>query len=282
MLTSEGLVVPVLRGVYLPTAMVDDVEARAAAVALLLPAGAAVCRETAAWLHGIDTRPPGAHLDPPRLQVLVPAGNAPLRRPGVESFAGPLRADDVCTVAGIPVTTPERTALDVSRWSAPFVGLAALDAFAHAGLMKPDDLVLRLDAIRGHRFVAQARRLVELCEPETESAGESWLRLRVIDAGMPRPRVQIPVLDEQGREIYRLDAGFEEQRVGIEYDGEEFHFRTVEQRRADERRRNDLAGAYGWTVVGFSSENVLAARPAAEVVTAELIGWTRPLLGRAW
>lgn len=281
-LTAEGVLVQVLRGVYLPAGLEDDTAARAAAIGLILPTGAAVCRETAAWIHGIDTRPPGAHRDPPRLQVVVPQRTTPLRRPGIESFASRLPPGDFCSVEGIPVTVPDRTALDVSRWSAPFVGLAALDAFAHVGLIDLAAIAGRLDAISGHRYVARARRLLGLCEPATESAGESWLRLRVIDAGLPRPRVQIPFLDDHGRELYRLDAGYDEHRVGIEYDGEKFHFRTVGQRQADEARRDDLKRLFGWTVVGFSEENVLASRPAAEVVTADLIGWTRPLLRRLW
>lgn len=281
-MVGSGSLVQVLRGVYLPAALLDDIPARTAAVALVLPTGAAVCRETAAWLHGIDVRPPGSHTVPPRLQCLVPESRVPLRRPGWQSFSSHLPSNDLCSVGGVPVTTPERTALDLSRWSPSFVGLAGLDAFAHAGLIDPADLMPRVDAIRGQRFTAQARRLIELCEPDAESAGESWLRLRLVDAGLPRPQVQIPFFDDAGAERYRVDAGYVEHRVGIEYDGEEFHFRTMAQIRADEYRRGDLQQRYSWTVVGATSEHVLAARPAVEQVVADMIGWTRPLLRRAW
>jgi hypothetical protein len=97
-----------------------------------------------------------------------------------------------------------------------------------------------------------------------------------------RPEPRYVARDAPGSVLYRVDAGYVEHQVGIEYDGEEFHFRTLAQLRADEVRRDDLRRRYTRTVVGATSENVLAARPAVEQVAAELIGWTRPLLRRAW
>lgn len=135
--------------------------------------------------------------------------------------------------------------------------------------------------MRGLPHVVKLRRLVDLCEPATESAGESWMRLRIVDAGLPRPQVQIPIVVD-GREVYRLDAGYVELRVGFEYDGEEYHLRTAEQALVDGRRRADLLRRFGWTVVGATNENVLGDRPAIETVVGDLIGWGSPLPRRAW
>jgi hypothetical protein len=281
-LVGDLALTPVLRGVYLPTHLLQDVTARAAAVALILPPGAAVCRRTAAWLHGIDARAPGAHTQPPPLECLVPRGRVPVRRPGVASFASDLPSADICMIEGVPTTTPDRTALDLARWGGRSMGLATLDAFAHAGLVDLGNLSDRVDALSGRRHVAQARRLVELCEPKTESFGESWMRLRLIDAGLPRPTVQVSLCDRGGVEIYRLDSGYVEHRVAAEYDGEQFHGRSVDQRRADERRRAAVLARFGWTAIGFTSENVLAARPPVELTVAEMIGWTQPLHRRLW
>jgi hypothetical protein len=271
----------VLREVYLASWLEQDPLARAAAVGLVLPAGAAVCRETAAWLHGVDVRAPGRHRSAPLLEVIVPRPAEPLSRPGVRGYSGALDEDDIVVVHGVPTTTPVRTAVDLLRWAPPFIGLAAVDAMAHAALLTPDAVVDGLGRLGGHRFVAKARRLASFCEPATESAGESWMRLRVLDAGLPRPAVQIPVM-AGGREVYRLDCGYPELRVGFEYDGAPWHGQSHEQVLADERRRQDLLTHFGWTVVGATSENVLAARPAVELVVAELIGWGRPLARRGW
>lgn len=280
-LVAAGRVVRVFRGVYLASFLVDDPLARARAVGLLLPPGAAVCRDSAAWLHGVDTRLPGRHRDRPRLQCLVPADATPPRHAGLEAFSSRLPPQDVCLVGSVPVTTPERTAVDLGRWAPPHVALAALDAFANRGMLDPVTLTARLVTMRGLPHVVRLRRLVDLCEPATESAGESWMRLRIVDAGLPRPQVQIPIM-VGGREVYRLDAGYVELRVGFEYDGEEYHRRTADQALADERRRADLLRRFGWVVVGATSENVLGARPAIEAVVGDLIGWGNHLPRRSW
>lgn len=280
-LEACGRVVRVLREVYLAQWLESDPVARAAAVGLVLPPGAAVCRETAAWLHGVDAREPGRHLSAPLLQTLVPRPAEPMSRPGVQGFSSTVGPDDIWLVHGVRTTSPIRTAVDLLRWTPPFVGLAALDGLAHGGLLEPGDVLGRLAPLRGQRFVAKARRLASLCEPASESAGESWMRLRVIDAGLPRPVVQVPIV-AGGREVYRLDCGYPELRIGFEYDGVLWHGETAGQVRADESRRDDLRDRFGWTVVGAGREHVLGARPAVEAVVAELIGWDRPLLRRSW
>lgn len=279
-LVRAGRLLRVHREVFIAPWLADDLAGRAAALGLVLPPGAAVCRGAAAWLYGVDARPPGEHLVLPRLEVLVPAPSSPLVRPGVSAYQAPLGPDDVCEIHGVRVTTPDRTAVDLLRWSPPFLGLASLDAFAHQGLVRPADVLDRLAGLSGHRGVAQARRLAGLCEPATESAGESWMRLRVVDAGLPRPQVQIPIVVD-GVVVYRLDAGYPEIRVGIEFDGEQYHS-SVAARAADARRRDDLRDRFGWTVVGVGREHVLGARPAVERVVADLIGWDRPLARRTW
>ena len=62
---------------------------------------------------------------------------------------------------------------------------------------------------------------------------------------MPEPQVWIEV---DGVPTYRLDFAYRRARTCIEYDGEEFHDRTPEQRENDEDRRAWLR-EHGWTVI---------------------------------
>jgi len=59
------------KGVLVRADRFDTLEARAEAAGLVLPDGAALCRTTAAWLFGLDARPPGTHTadPPPDLQI---------------------------------------------------------------------------------------------------------------------------------------------------------------------------------------------------------------------
>jgi len=81
----------------------------------------------------------------------------------------------------------------------------------------------------------------------------------LIQAGLPRPQTQIPVLNEFGSAIAYLDMGWEDVKVAVEYDGE--------QHRSDRRqyswdvRRLEMLERLGWIVI-----RVLAGDRPAEVV----------------
>jgi hypothetical protein len=269
-----------VRGVYLDTRVPDDLTSRAACLKLRLPAEAVVGRVTAAWLWGIDGRSPDQRGEPPLVECIVPPGRQPLRRPGVRSYVARI-GGEVCEVGGIPATTPLRTALDGLRWLPPHMGLAIADALAAAGLVTRDDLVARAAESPGVRGIARARRLAALVEPRTESVGESWLRLRIVDAGFPRPTVQIEVVDADGRCLYRLDMGWEDELVAVEYDGEEYHS-SPQQVAHDRRRRELLERHYGWRVLAVGKGEVLGASLALERAVGELLGREPEIRRRLW
>jgi hypothetical protein len=108
---------------------------------------------------------------------------------------------------------------------------------------------LRHEAARffRRRGVVQLRRLIPLADPRSESPRESWTRLEIIDAGLPCPQPQYWI-EIDGVPTYRLDLAYPRSRVAVEYDGDEFHQRTEEQKRRDAERRAWL-GQRGWTVI---------------------------------
>jgi hypothetical protein len=280
-LLAAGVLVQPLRGVLIRADLPDTVERRAAAARLVLPEGAALCRATSAWLYGIDARPIGAHPALPAVECVVPVGRTPIKRRGIRCFASDLRGEDLVELAGMPVTSPARTAIDLARWSRPGMGLAILDAMARDRLVDPLDLRERIERWRGERFVAQARRLITLCNPKAESYGESWLRLRFHDAGFPTPELQISIVDGSGRQVYRLDLGYPDIRFAWEYDGQAFHVGPPAEA-ADRRRRADLERRWGWTVIGIEKNLVLGPSMELEWAVAEVIGVRPAISRRAW
>jgi hypothetical protein len=160
------------------------------------------------------------------------------------------------------------------------MALASADAFTHQGMVRLDDVAAVLARFPGERHVAQARRLLAMCEPLTESFGESWLRLRLLEAGFPRPEAQIWVADRDGVAVHRLDLGYRKKRLGIEYDGERFHS-SEPDRRHDERRRDRLA-SLGWTVIGVGRGEVLGNSPRLEPAVGGLLPLTPRLPRRTW
>ncbi len=121
---------------------------------------------------------------------------------------------------GLRVTTPERTAFDLSRTGRLEVAIARLDALASVTGIKAPAIA---DLARDHRRARGLRQLemaLDLMDAGAESPKETWLRLLVIRAGYPRPRTQIPVLSPDGHRWYYLDMGWGDIMLALEYDGD--------------------------------------------------------------
>jgi hypothetical protein len=277
-LLKAGRVRQILHGVYVDTRVVEDLATRVAALDLVRPPDAVIGRRTAAWLRGVDASGISPLLPLP-VECIVPAGRTPIRRSGVRCYSAPL-VDDVEELGCIPCTTPLRTAVDLLRYLPSHLGLGAADAMAHAGMLQVEALCEEVERWRRGRNVAQARRLASYCEPLAESFGESWLRLRILDAGFPRPEAQIPLGIDRHIE-FRLDLGYRDRRVAIEYDGMEYHS-GITDRRHDEGRRVRIREHYGWGVLAVGRGEILGSSLAFERAVGELLGLEPQLRRRSW
>jgi REase_MTES_1575/Transcriptional regulator, AbiEi antitoxin len=266
-MVREGSLRLLLKGVYVDAAVPDSIGVRAAAAAKVVPPGSVVCDLTAAWIHGAQLTSAESRFRVPPLEVFRLAGHTRVRRPECTGGTRSLAADDIMEVAGVVVTTPLRTALDLGRLLRRDQALGAIDALLRAGDLSTRDLTAQLERFRGARGVVQLRQLAPLADPRAESPAESLTRLRLIDGGLPVPEVQWEIRNAMGIVVYRLDLAYPELKLAIEYDGAEFHT-SVEDRERDERRRAHLR-RLGWTIVVLTSPDVYGAAPtAAEKVWA--------------
>jgi hypothetical protein len=153
---------------------------------------------------------------------------------------------EVQTLAGRAVTTPERTAFDIGRRALPRSAVARLDALARATGFKVDSVMDIAACHRGARGLRQLETVLELVDPGAQSPRESYLRLLLIDAGLPRPHTQIPVFGVDGLPIAYLDMGWPDLMVAVEYDGD--HHRVD-----DSSTSKTFAGWSSWNGWGGSS-----------------------------
>lgn len=166
------------------------------------------------------------------------------RLSGLLTRTNSFESDEIQTINGVAVTRPTRTALDLACWYPTMVAVPAIDALARATDLKLADAELLLQRYPGRRGVRRARVSLELVDAGAESPKESWLRLILIRAGLPRPTTQIRVYDAvTGRTAY-LDMGWEELKVAAEYDGEH-HRKDRVQYRHDAKRR-EMVQRLGW------------------------------------
>ena len=119
------------------------------------------------------------------------------------------------------VGAPETAIRLATRADTPERCLAVLDAalrskFAPADLVSDAAVRLHIDGVE------RVRKLLPLADGRAESPGESWLRWVCHDAGFPPPVPQFEVTCPNGAR-YRIDLAWPTLRLGLEYDGVEFH-----------------------------------------------------------
>jgi hypothetical protein len=266
----EHQVRDVLRGVAVDARVPDTRDLRCLALTLVLPPRGVICHCSAAWTFGIDGfQPKDRFLLTP--QCMVPHRTGRVRYAGVTCVRGYLPDSDVTVVNGLPVTTPGRTTVDLMRSLRRPFALSVADAMVRADLVTVAELTRRISRLGGYPGIVQARELLRLIDPRAESPGESWLRLRLIDAGYPHPHPQYEVIDHRGRSIARLDLAYPEIQLAAEYDGAAYHSHD-ENKAHDGERRDLLADAYGWRIEPAGKTDILGTDPSYEVRIGKLLG----------
>jgi hypothetical protein len=232
------------RGVYVSRRIADQSLVRLRAAVHLLPDGAVFSGSTAGWLHGLDVDP----CDP--IEVTVPTGSKVTRLAG-------LRVRRSACIEGaiaqrVPVTSRLRTVVDLARYLPLVEAVTIIDMALHRRLVSANSLKAWADANRGRRGVAVLRHALELAEPAAESPMETRLRLLLILAGLPKPRVQIKLRDRSGAVFARPDLYYPNHRLAIEYDGVT-HKDSIT---GDNRRQNRLFDT-GHRILRFTAGDVL-------------------------
>jgi hypothetical protein len=166
-----------------------------------------------------------------------------------------LDSDEITYVAGLPVTTPTRTAYDLGRLLPRGEAAARLDALMRATPFSVEGVLLLAKRYPGARGLRRLRAALPLVDGGSASPKETWLRLLLIDARLPPPSTQIPV-HENWRLVGILDMGWEKYKVAVEYDGDQ-HRSDRRQYVRDQKRLRALE-ALGWIIIRVIAED----RPA--------------------
>ena len=135
-------------------------------------------------------------------------------------------ACDVSEVHGLPVTTLDRTWLDLATVLGIHDLVAAGDSALRTGAV-PDALADRVAQGAGLRGIARARGAVGLLDARSRSRPESRIRTALRLAGLPAPQVNRPVFDGHGQWIGEPDLHYDEARLALEYNGKDHEGRMI-------------------------------------------------------
>jgi very-short-patch-repair endonuclease len=120
-------------------------------------------------------------------------------------------------------------------------------------LITPAQLASAADRAIGMRGRAQLLRLATLLDVGCESELEIWGYLGVFHVPGLDHAVRQKVVQVNGRE-YRLDLGYEEERVAVELDGERYH--SSREQREHDRRRDAALATIDWLTLRYSHERL--------------------------
>ncbi|WP_328363453.1 type IV toxin-antitoxin system AbiEi family antitoxin [Mycobacterium sp. NBC_00419] len=242
------------RGVYIPKFAAPTVADRALGAWLTTDRTGVIAGVAASALHGArwvgDDEP---------IEVLVDERR---RQPGLLVRMDRRSDDEVTEIDGLPVTTPARTAFELGRYQKRTAALARLDALMRAAPFAAADVELLMRRYGPVRGVRQLRDLLPLVDAGAESPKESWLRLLLIDGGLPIPETQIPVLDG-GIPVAYLDMGYRGIGLAFEYDGDQH--RSDRRQYVKDLRRLPMVERRGWEVIRVIAED----RPAEVLLRAK-------------
>ena len=239
LLTRAGLLRTPIKGVHVDARTPDDTAQRLACLRLVAPADAVVVDRHAGWALGAQMLLlPNEHLHALPIAMYLPQGRGRLRNKLADSGERTLLDTDVTEIAGVRITTPLRTALDLGRQRWPVPALTALDALHRLGAFSVDELLEEIRRFKGMRWVSTLREVAPYTDGRSQSGGETAVRWHWWQLPVPPPEPQVEVRSDD--RLAFIDVGNEALRFGVEFQGLEWH--TGEDNEAKDEKRFDWLG----------------------------------------
>ncbi|MBA2416945.1 MAG: DUF559 domain-containing protein [Geodermatophilaceae bacterium] len=218
------------------------------------PPGIALSHSSAACLYGFEGVPadPSVHLVVPRDWV------AQHRSEGVRLHRCQIPPQHLDRMYGMPVTSAAWTALSLIRVLPRGRAVVVADAAVRSGWCTLAELSAALPLLAGLRGCVQARDVVGLAREGTDSCQETETRLILVDGGLPKPDVNMRIVNDYGQLLARGELGYRRKLIWLEYDG--FAVHTDRQVFRKDRTRQNWLVTRGWFVLRYTDHDVYRAR----------------------
>lgn len=241
--------------------------------------GQVLAGRAAAFAQGNWTPPPGTLVP---MEVARQKGDTgtPLR--GVARSRRVWRIDDkdVFEIDGVAMTSPLRTAFDLTRTRHLVEAVVVIDAFANALAFTVEEFAEYAATHVRWPGVRTAKLAATYADARAQSPGETRTRMVALLGGFPRPELQVLIVVPEGeRFLDRLLVNVP-RPVGVEFDG--IQHREHERHRGDLRRENSIYVETRMALLRYDSYAVHFERPLMlrQMSQASRFTDTRPLSDR--
>jgi hypothetical protein len=237
-----------------------------------MPRDGAISGWAAAYLSGareLDGRRWRAGGRDPVLIVLPK--HRQIRRKEFATVRAPLADSELTTWGSVLITKPERTCFEMMRRTTVEEAVVVLDAMLRAGVVSLEGMRAFLSGKAGWNGVPIPRAALDLADGRAASCPESRLRyVWQVEAGLPKPAVNVAVLDSSGVFAGIPDLLDEASGLVGEYDGGQ-HRELVQH--TNDNAREERLESLGLVVVRATSVDLKSRR--TQLVTRLRSGYQR-------
>ena len=236
----------IFRGVMIAREVIDTRELRIAAGLRLVADGSYASHYSAAHLNDVPVPArPDVHLS-------VPSPFHRSRVTGVKTHRA-REKPDLHTVNGVPVSSFVQMFLELAEVLTVVDLVVVGDRLVRRNKSTVEELKTASAEYRGDG-ARTARRAANLVRDEVDSPMETRLRLLIVFAGLPEPRVNLKIRNADGDVVARFDLSYPGHRIVIEYDGRQ-HADDTEQWNGDLERREWLDRNH-WRIIVVTAKGI--------------------------
>jgi hypothetical protein len=201
------------------------------------------------------------------------------RETGLAQHRGLLRPGDVVELDGTNVTSPCRTALDLTTIMDVEHCLPVFDHFLHACATTKAELRHGAAAMALWSGTLHTDLVIALANPRCESVGESRTSYMLWRNGVPAPETAYEFCDSHGNLLFRVDFAWPELGVFLEFDGKEKYlkYRREGESVADavlrEKRREEwICRLTGWRCIRIVWADLYRPEKTCTLIKSVLAG----------
>lgn len=228
----------VFRGIYVDSRVRMTPQLRVQAAVLAAGASSFASHVSAARWYGVPIPTvPDEH-------VTVPTAGDRGQRNGIVHHVS--RADRVVEVRGLRVSTPGRMFVELGDMLSLVDLVVVGDHLVRTGLVRVEQLI-EVAAASDLPGAALARRAAAYVREGVDSVMETRLRMLIVLAGLPEPRVNLTLRTWDGDPYRKYDLSYPEVRVIVEYDGR--HHIEREAHWEDDLARREAIDDDGWRIL---------------------------------
>jgi hypothetical protein len=201
------------------------------------------------------------------------------REAGLAQHGGLLLPGDVVKVNRTKVTSPSRSALDLTTIADVEHCLPVFDHFLHAGVTSKSDLRRGAEAMKLWSGTLHTHLVIALANPRCESVGESRTSHLFWRHGIPAPETGYEFFDELGNVLFRVDFAWPELGVFLEFDGKEKYLKYRKEGESvidvvlrEKKREEWICRLTGWRCIRIVWSDLYRPEKTAARIRSVLAG----------